>query len=131
MGSYHRGSGQPSRGGLNARNSLMPSDQLQITVDQQFDFDKEVDGLRSHVGKIKQLAYAIEDERKQQDEVISGLQDALDKAGLMMKRAQRRLNITYKQARSNHLLFLVLFAFALFFSVYMLSKLYRLGKWIF
>lgn len=107
------------RNGLSARGAA--HDQVQINIDpgNKFDFDAEVDGLRAHVGRIKQvsqhdttrqkvvgaggrsyaasptpdpqllslnlapplcaptdvlqLSMAIEDERKQQGEIINGL----------------------------------------------------------
>ncbi|GFH23484.1 hypothetical protein HaLaN_21101 [Haematococcus lacustris] len=53
------------QGGLSARpgNTGGP-EQVQIQIGGQFDFDREVEGLRAHVGKIKEatqlLVYDVE-----------------------------------------------------------------------
>lgn len=62
-------------------------------------------------------------------ECYSSLQEeAMEKANMMMKKAMRRLNIAYKHSRHNFLLYVMLFGIALFVVVYMLAKLYRLGR---
>mmetsp|Transcript_9665 Transcript_9665/g.23987 ORF Transcript_9665/g.23987 Transcript_9665/m.23987 type:complete len:133 (-) Transcript_9665:362-760(-) len=129
MASIHGGGGYTSRDGLSARPGNGP-DQVQIRVDK-FDFDAEVEGLRAHVGKIKDLARTIEDERKVHGEIINTLEGSMEQAKMALKRASKRLNIAYKQAQSNHLLFLVLFCIFIFFGVYFLARLYRMGRWIF
>ncbi|PNW79193.1 hypothetical protein CHLRE_09g405600v5 [Chlamydomonas reinhardtii] len=115
--------GYPSRGGLSSRQQ----DQVTINVGK-FDFDSEVEGLRGHVKKIKQLSLAIEDERKEQGEIINSLEDTMERAKLVMRRAMGRLNIAARQARSNHMLYLVLFAVAMFTVLYVLGKVYRIGR---
>lgn len=55
----------------------------------------------------------------------------MEKAKMALKRATKRLNVAYKQAKSNHLLYLVLFCLFIFFGVYVLSRLYRMGRWVF
>lgn len=82
---------------------------------------------RGHVARIKGLSLAIDDERRQQGELIKNLEEALERAGAGLKRAMKRLNVAYRQAGSWHLLWLMLFAAVLFTVVYMLGKLYRLG----
>jgi hypothetical protein len=42
------------RDGLSSRSH--PSDQVQIHIGKGFDFDTEVDDLRKHVGRIKQVS---------------------------------------------------------------------------
>eukprot|EP00955_Chlamydomonas_euryale_P051582 354903-Chlamydomonas_euryale.AAC.4 len=42
--------------GFHRRRPGGASDQVQIHIGNDFDFDKEVDGLRAHVGKIKQAS---------------------------------------------------------------------------
>lgn len=109
------------------------ADQIQISIDpaSKFDFDQEVEGLRGHVARIKELSNAIDEERKQQGDLIQSLEEVLERASLGMKRAMRRLNIAYAQSKSNHMLYFVLFAMLLFFVVYILGKLYRMGRSIF
>ncbi|KAG2488779.1 hypothetical protein HYH03_012776 [Edaphochlamys debaryana] len=114
------------RPGLSTRPGQQ-QDQVAINVGK-FDFDSEIDGLRGHVKKIKQLSLAIEDEQKQQGELINSLEDTMERAKLVMRRAMGRLNIAYKQAQSNHMLFLILFALLMFTALYILGKVYRLGR---
>jgi hypothetical protein len=57
-------------------------------------------------------------------------EEALDKAKLAMGRAARRLQIVYRQSRSNLLLYVTCFIIVVVLAVYVLSKLYRLGRWI-
>lgn len=124
--STHAG-GLTSRSGLSSRPN--PNDQVQIHINPgKFDFDSEVEGLRAHVGKIKQLSLAIEDERKQQGEIINSLDEALEKAKLALRRAMGRLNIAYKQAQSYHLLFLLLFIVVFVLGLYIVAKVYKLGS---
>ncbi|KXZ49734.1 hypothetical protein GPECTOR_20g591 [Gonium pectorale] len=103
--------GYSSRGGLSSRQQ---QDQVAIHVGK-FDFDSE-------------LSLAIEDEQKQQGELINSLEDTMERAKLVMRRAMGRLNIAYRQAQSNHMLFLVLFAILLFTALYILGKVYRIGR---
>lgn len=56
--------------------------------------------------------------------------ESMEKARLMLGKARRRLNLVYKQSRSNLMLYVVLFATGVFIVVYVLKKLYRLGRWI-
>ncbi len=58
-------------------------------------------------------------------------QDTMDRAKLALANAQKRLNHAFRQSKSNHLLYLVLFACALFFGVYFLARLHRLKQGIF
>lgn len=46
----------------------------------------------------------------------------MERAKLVMRRAMGRLNIAARQARSNHMLYLVLFAVAMFTVLYVLGK---------
>lgn len=54
----------------------------------------------------------------------------MEKAKLMLSKAMRRINVVYKTSRSNLMLYVVLFAVAIFTVVYILKKLYRLGRWV-
>lgn len=54
----------------------------------------------------------------------------MERAKLALRRATKRLNVAYKQAQSNHLLFLVLFCIFVFFGVYVLARIYRFGRGI-
>jgi hypothetical protein len=45
-----------------------------------------------------------------------------------MHQTRRRLEGAYRQAGSNFWMYIALFALAIFFLVYILAKLYRLGR---
>lgn len=121
------GSGYTSRGGLSARPR---QDHVQISM-EKFNYDDQVAELRRDVGKIKSLALAIEEERKLQGAEINSLEELMDKAKLKLGQARRRLNVVFKQSRSNLMLYVVLFIIAMIMVVFILNKLRRLGKWIF
>ncbi|KAG1675318.1 hypothetical protein FOA52_015992 [Chlamydomonas sp. UWO 241] len=106
------------------------SDQVQINIGNDFDFDQEVEGLRAHVGKIKQISLAIEEERKQQGEIIDSLEESMERARLILSRTMGRLNVAWKHARSNHMLVLVLSALLLFGAIYVFAKVYRVGRFV-
>mmetsp|Transcript_11986 Transcript_11986/g.21260 ORF Transcript_11986/g.21260 Transcript_11986/m.21260 type:complete len:126 (+) Transcript_11986:331-708(+) len=125
MAAWQGGGGYTSRDGLNARPGA--ADQVQIQMDR-FDYDKEVDGLREGVGRLKGMANAIHEESKVQGEIINTLEDTMERAKMGLQRATKRLNVAYRQASSCHLLWLVLFAFALFFTVYLMAKFRGLVK---
>lgn len=52
----------------------------------------------------------------------------MERAKALMKRTMGRLNVAYRQARSNHLLFVVLFGLAMFMALYIVAKIYRVGR---
>jgi len=62
--------------------------------------------------------------------VCSIQEGAMEKAKLMMSKAMTRLNVVYKQSKSNLMLYVVLFAIAIFMLVYVSKKIYRLGRLI-
>jgi hypothetical protein len=55
----------------------------------------------------------------------------MERAKLKLGQAMRRLNIAYKQSRSNLMLYVVLFIVGIVLLVFVLSKLRRLGKLFF
>jgi hypothetical protein len=58
-------------------------------------------------------------------------ESAMDTARLTLKKTLRRLDRVAKKSRSNHMVYVFLFAIALFMVVYAWSKVYRLLKWVF
>ena len=54
----------------------------------------------------------------------------MDKARTSLRKTMRRLNRTYEQSKSNHILYLLLFAVGVFILMYSWLKFYRLVKWI-
>jgi hypothetical protein len=52
----------------------------------------------------------------------------MDRARALLHSARKRLNVAYHRAKSNHMLFLVLFVVALVLGVYLLARVYRLGR---
>ena len=54
----------------------------------------------------------------------------MEKARTGLRKTMRRLNRTYEQSKSNHILYLLLFAVGVFVLMYSWLKFYRLVKWI-
>jgi hypothetical protein len=54
----------------------------------------------------------------------------MEKAQAMLRKAGRRLTVVSRQSRSWLLLWVVLFGLGLFFVVYVLKKLHRLGRFV-
>lgn len=54
--------------------------------------------------------------------------EAMERARAGLKHTMGRLNKVYRQAQSNHMLALVLFAVVLFVGIYIIAKIYRLGR---
>lgn len=48
-----------------------------------------------------------------------------------LRRARQRLNVAYKQAQSNHWMMLALFVMGMCLAVYLLARLYRMGRFVF
>ena len=78
-----------------------------------------------------QVSEAIQEENRLTGQVMDSLEGAMDQARASLKKTMRRLGRAYEQSRSNHMLYLILFALALFFGLYFWNRLYRLLKWIF
>ena len=57
-------------------------------------------------------------------------EEAMEKARAGLRKTMRRLNRTYEQSKSNHILYLLLFAVGVFVLLYSWLKFYRLVKWI-
>ena len=52
--------GRSNRDGLSSRARLNGDGHLQINVEGEFDFDKEIEGLRSQVGRLKHVCSVYE-----------------------------------------------------------------------
>jgi len=130
MAGVSAGGGVRSREGLFARPGT--SDQLQVSVDpgHDFDLDHEIDGLRGQLGKLKEVSSAIAEENKLQRSIADSLEEAMEKARTGLRKTMRRLNRTYEQSKSNHILWLLLFAVGVFVLLYTWIKFYRLVRWI-
>jgi hypothetical protein len=77
------------------------------------------------------VSEAIGEENRLTAQVMDSLETAVEQARLSLRKTMKRLGRAYRQSKSNHMLYLVLFALAMFFAVYSWSKLSRLLKWIF
>lgn len=55
--------------------------------------------------------------------------ETLERSTAALKQGMRKLNKAYKQSKSNHLLYLVLFALAIFTALYLFAKAYRTIRW--
>ena len=54
----------------------------------------------------------------------------MDRAKAALSRGLKRVNRAMRQGRSNHMIYLVVFAFAVLMGVYMWGKLYRMVRWL-
>ena len=57
-------------------------------------------------------------------------EEAMGRAKVGLRKTVRRLNRTYEQSKSNHILYLLLFAVGVFAILYAWVKFYRLIRWI-
>jgi hypothetical protein len=133
----------PGGGGLSARagaaaasaSALSAAEagggQVQIAIGgRQADVDDQIASLRGDVARLKHMARSIDEERTLQGEAIKALEEAMERARLVLRRAQRRLAVVSRRARGNPLLALALFSVALFGVVYGLKKLHSLGRMV-
>lgn len=77
------------------------------------------------------MSEAIGEENRLTAQVMDSLETAMEQARLSLRKTMKRLGRAYRQSRSNHMLYLVMFALAMFFAVYFWSKLSRFFKWLF
>jgi len=77
------------------------------------------------------VSEAIAEENRLTSQVMEGLETAMEQARLSLKKTMKRLNRAYTQSKSNHMLYLILFALGLFFFVYFWNRVIRLLRWIF
>ncbi|KAI3429452.1 hypothetical protein D9Q98_005545 [Chlorella vulgaris] len=135
---HRHGSGFTSRPGLNARQPLFGgagsaqhNDQLQINIESgALDIDDEIDQLSSSLGRLKQVSEAIGEENRLTAQVMDSLETAMEQARLSLRKTMKRLGRAFRQSKSNHMLYLMLFGLAMFFAVFFWSKLSRLWKWV-
>jgi len=124
----------PGASGLSARPgapSASSSGQVQISIGgRHADVDEQIAGLRGDVARLKHMARSIDEERTLQGEAIKALEESMERARLVLRRASRRLTVVSRQARGNPLLALALFCVALFGAVYALKKLHSLGRMV-
>ena len=78
-----------------------------------------------------QVSEAIGEESRLTGQVMEGLESAMEQARLSLKKTMKRMGRAMEQARSNHMLYLILFAVALFFALYFWNRVYKFLKWIF
>ena len=69
------------------------------------------------------MSHAIGREAKQQGELLDSLESAMDQAQAALRMGMKRLDGAMKNAKSNHILYLLLFAVAMVFLVVLLRKL--------
>eukprot|EP00887_Chlorella_sp_A99_P003053 scaffold9.g3053.t1 len=127
---------QAGEPGLQARQPLFggpgPSnDQVQVNIEAPLDLDDEIEQLRSGVGRLKQVSEAIQEETRLTGQVMEGLEAAMEQARATLRQTMRKLNRAYRQSKSNHVLYVFLFAIAMFFVVYAWARVVRLLRWIF
>ncbi|CAG9467568.1 unnamed protein product [Pedinophyceae sp. YPF-701] len=127
------GGGYASRNGLTRREPLFgaPGTSKMQVQEEEVDIEAEIEGLRGQVGQLKEVSKAIREENTLQAKIGAELENALVHAKNMLRRAQRKLDVAYRQSKSNHLLFVVLFAVAVLFLLYFIAKVMSVLRWIF
>ncbi|KAK9845212.1 hypothetical protein WJX81_000170 [Elliptochloris bilobata] len=131
MAAYRAGGGY-SRDGLSAR-AFGQAEPASVSIDVERpgnDFDSEIVGLSSQVSRLKQLSQAIGEENKLSRAAAEGLEETLDRAKAALSRGLKRVNRAMRRGRSNHMIYLVVFAFAVLMGVYVWAKLYRMVRWL-
>mmetsp|Transcript_7895 Transcript_7895/g.48805 ORF Transcript_7895/g.48805 Transcript_7895/m.48805 type:complete len:410 (+) Transcript_7895:564-1793(+) len=112
-----------------ARSSLFRGSQggehVQIAVERgpEFDEDREIEGLRTQVARLTGLAKDIGVESKTNHQMLETLEQSVVRAQAAMRSTMHRLHRAYERGGSNHLLYLVLFAFGFFVLLWFLTKL--------
>lgn len=127
MASGARHPGYKSRGGLTSR----PGQEVQIDIHsgREYDLDAEIDGLSSQVSRLKQVAGAIHEEQNAQSGILSKMEESMEQARLGLSSTMKRLGRTFQNSKSNHLLYLLLFAVGVMVALWCLTKAYRFVKW--
>lgn len=105
--------------------------QVAIEAGTNFEIDDEIEQLRSSVGRLKQVSTAIAEESRLTQQVLDSLEHAMEAAQMNLKATMKRLNRIFKRAKSNHMIYLLVFALAVFFAVFMFNKIYGFLGWIF
>lgn len=113
-----------SAGGLGARarGGANPGE-VQLTMPQDFDIDDEVDKLHGKVSMLKHMTGAIHDETNIRGKLIDQLEETMATARSGLKDAKRKLDKTFKQAQSGHLVALTFFCLFIFLGFYVLYKM--------
>lgn len=119
-----------SRAGLSARSFNQDQAQVSMEMGQDFDIDREVEGLSSSVARLKQMSRAITEETHLSRTAAEQLEEVLDRSRVALKQGMRKLNRAFRHSKSNHLLYLALFVVAIFLVIYFWSKVYRMIRWI-
>ncbi|KAK9843152.1 hypothetical protein WJX74_007709 [Apatococcus lobatus] len=88
MAAFSSGSrGFQSREGLNSRQHLAANpDQISINIQPGYDFDRDIEGLSSQVGRLKQVSRAINQEAELSRQEAASLEEILENAKVAMKR---------------------------------------------
>jgi protein transport protein SFT1 len=105
--------------------------QVAIEAGTNFELDDEIEQLRSSVGRLKQVSTAIAEESRLTQQIVDSLEHAIQAAQMNLKATMKRLNRVFKRAKSNHMVYLLVFALAMFFAVFMFNKIHGFLAWIF
>lgn len=117
-----RGGYLNSRNGLTARTAQ--AEHVSVNI------DSHVDSLIEDLGKLKKVGQAISEEATLQQQMMDNLELAMDRARTAMSVVQKKLDKVYRQSKSNFLLYVMLFALAIFFLVYSYKRTAAFMRWI-
>jgi protein transport protein SFT1 len=106
---------------------------VEISIDGglAYDVDAEIDQLRSSVGRLKEVSSAIHEENRLTSQVMDSLMGVMETARLTLRQTMKKLDRVARKTRSNHVVYVVLFAFALIMGAYFWSRVSRMLRWLF
>ncbi|CAP37205.1 Protein CBR-NBET-1 [Caenorhabditis briggsae] len=84
--------------------------------------DDLVNGLSSKVAALKRVTIAIGDDVREQNRLLSDMDNDFDSSKGLLQSTMRRLGIVSKAGGKNMLCYLILFALFVFFVIYCLAR---------
>ena len=96
-----------------------------------YDVDSEIEELHKGIGRLKQVSSAIHEGNQVTGQIMESLESAMDTAKVTLKQTMKRLDKVARKTKSQHLLYVILFAFMILLGVYFWTKLLRLLRYLF
>ncbi|KAK3236508.1 hypothetical protein CYMTET_53356 [Cymbomonas tetramitiformis] len=121
--------GHGNRDHLNNRSALFADPEsggLQMQMDPTEQLDSTVDVLRGKISMLKEVSAQIGDEVSIRNKLLTDLEGTMEKVSQTIKSSMKKMNKMYNDGSGNHMIFLVLFIFAVFILMYVWKKIYRL-----
>ncbi|CAB3409755.1 unnamed protein product [Caenorhabditis bovis] len=84
--------------------------------------DNLIDGLSSKVAALKRVTIAIGDDVREQNRLLSDMDNDFDSSKGLLQSTMRRLGIVSKAGGKNLMCYLILFSLFVFFVIYCLAR---------